>query len=66
MTPTAFSALHLKPPLLKNLASLGYAGVEIMADIPNYTDLGPVIYVARWVNKITGHFYAFKCWLSCG
>ncbi|MBC8018739.1 MAG: ATP-dependent RNA helicase DbpA [Verrucomicrobia bacterium] len=25
MTPTAFSALHLKPPMLKNLASLGYA-----------------------------------------
>jgi len=25
MTPTAFSALHLKSPLLKNLASLGYA-----------------------------------------
>ena len=25
MTPTAFSALHLKTPMLKNLASLGYA-----------------------------------------
>jgi ATP-independent RNA helicase DbpA len=25
MTPTAFSALHLKTPLLKNLVSLGYA-----------------------------------------
>jgi ATP-dependent RNA helicase DbpA len=25
MTPTAFSALHLKSPMLKNLASLGYA-----------------------------------------
>ncbi len=25
MTPTAFSALHLKPLMLKNLASLGYA-----------------------------------------
>jgi ATP-independent RNA helicase DbpA len=27
MTPTAFSALNLKTPMLKNLASLGYAGM---------------------------------------
>ena len=27
MTPTAFSTLHLKTPMLKNLASLGYAGM---------------------------------------
>jgi ATP-independent RNA helicase DbpA len=27
MNPTAFSALHLKPPMLKNLASLGYAAM---------------------------------------
>ncbi len=27
MNPTAFSSLHLKPPLLKNLASLGYAAM---------------------------------------
>ncbi len=27
MTTTTFSALHLKPPMLRNLASLGYAGM---------------------------------------
>ena len=27
MNPTAFSTLHLKPPMLKNLASLGYAAM---------------------------------------
>ena len=27
MKATAFSSLHLKPPMLKNLASLGYAGM---------------------------------------
>ena len=30
MTATTFSSLHLKGPMLKNLASLGYAGMTLI------------------------------------